>query len=64
MQFLVASVLINLQNAVTSGPKAMDDLVLNDEALQQIHELEIWIRNSDPLMNDWGMRNLLMAFDT
>lgn len=32
-----------------------DDLVLNQQTLQQIHELETWIEHGSTLMQDWGM---------
>jgi Cdc6-like AAA superfamily ATPase len=31
------------------------DLVLNSQTMQQIRELEIWVKHGDTLMNDWGM---------
>lgn len=36
-----------------------DDLVLHPDTLQQIRELEIWIKHGDTLMDDWGMRRKL-----
>jgi AAA+ superfamily predicted ATPase len=36
-----------------------DDLVLNDEVKQQIHELEGWLQYQHVLMNDWNMKNRL-----
>jgi len=36
-----------------------DDLVLDDAILNQLNEIETWIRHHDTLMNDWGMRKLL-----
>jgi AAA+ superfamily predicted ATPase len=32
-----------------------DDLVLHPGTLQQIREIETWLRHGDTLMNDWGM---------
>lgn len=32
-----------------------DDLVLHSETLEQIKELEDWVRYGDTLINDWGM---------
>lgn len=32
-----------------------DDLVLNPSTLQQIREIENWIKHNDTLLNDWGM---------
>lgn len=36
-----------------------DDLVLHPDTLQQIRELEIWIKHGDTLMDDWDMRRKL-----
>lgn len=33
-----------------------DDLVLHPNTLRQICEIETWIKHSDTLMQDWGMR--------
>jgi hypothetical protein len=33
-----------------------DDLVLNPATLAQIREIENWIKHSDTLLNEWGMR--------
>ena len=32
-----------------------DDLVLHPNTLNQIHEIENWIKHNDTLLNDWGM---------
>ncbi len=32
-----------------------DDLVLSGKTLEQLHELEAWIRHESTLMNDWGL---------
>lgn len=32
-----------------------NDLVLNESTLQQIKEIEVWIKYNDALMNDWDM---------
>ncbi len=32
-----------------------DDVVLSSKTLEQIHELEAWIRHESTLMNDWGL---------
>jgi len=36
-----------------------NDLVLNDEAMQQIKELETWVKHNDQLMKEWGMQHRL-----
>jgi AAA+ superfamily predicted ATPase len=36
-----------------------EDLVLNEEVKQQIHELEGWLQYQHVLMNDWNMKNRL-----
>lgn len=36
-----------------------DDLVLHPDTLEQIRELEIWIKHGKTLMVDWGMGNKL-----
>ncbi|MCB0840790.1 MAG: ATP-binding protein [Bacteroidetes bacterium] len=36
-----------------------DDLILNDQTLEQIHELETWIEYGDVLMDKWGMQRKL-----
>jgi AAA+ superfamily predicted ATPase len=33
-----------------------DDLVLHPNTLRQIHEIENWIKHSDTLLHDWGMK--------
>ena len=33
-----------------------DDLVLHPNTLNQIREIENWIKHNDTLLNDWGMR--------
>lgn len=33
-----------------------NDLVLNPSTMQQIREIENWIKYNDTLLNDWGMR--------
>jgi AAA+ superfamily predicted ATPase len=33
-----------------------DDLVLHPNTLQQIHDIENWIKHTDTLLNDWGMK--------
>lgn len=35
------------------------DLVLNEEAMQQIRELETWVLHNDKLMRDWNMQQRL-----
>ncbi|EAZ83075.1 AAA superfamily ATPase [Algoriphagus machipongonensis] len=32
-----------------------EDLVLNSKTLDQIHEIEEWLKHEQQLMNDWGM---------
>jgi len=32
-----------------------EDLILNEQTLQQIHELETWVRYGKTLLHDWGM---------
>ena len=34
-----------------------DDLVLQEKTMQQIQEIEIWLKHNDVLMNDWKMGN-------
>jgi AAA+ superfamily predicted ATPase len=36
-----------------------DDLVLHPDTLEQIKELEVWVKHGDTLMDDWGMRRKL-----
>lgn len=36
-----------------------EDLVLNSDTVEQIRELEVWVKHGDALMNDWGMRRAL-----
>lgn len=36
-----------------------DDLVLHADTLEQIKELEVWIRHGETLLRDWGMRRKL-----
>jgi hypothetical protein len=36
-----------------------DDLILNDNTLQQIYELEKWVKHHQVLMEDWGMNKKL-----
>jgi hypothetical protein len=36
-----------------------EDLVLNEQILQQIQELETWIKYGDELLQGWGMRKYL-----
>jgi len=36
-----------------------DDLVLNDNTLQQIYDLEKWVKHHHVLMEDWGMNKKL-----
>jgi AAA+ superfamily predicted ATPase len=37
-----------------------DDLVLPEETMEQVDELQIWIRHNDTLLNEWGMSRKLM----
>jgi len=36
-----------------------DDLVLHPDTLEQIKELEVWVKHGNTLMDDWGMRRKL-----
>jgi hypothetical protein len=37
-----------------------DDLVLPDETMEQVEELQIWIKHNDTLLNEWGMSKKFM----
>jgi hypothetical protein len=37
-----------------------DDLVLPDETMEQVEELQIWIKHNDTLLNKWGMSKKFM----
>lgn len=39
--------------------QSWDDLVLNPHTVNQIREIEIWLRHNQTLLNDWGMKNKL-----
>ena len=36
-----------------------DDLILKDKTIQEIKEIEIWLKHNETLMNDWNMGNII-----